>query len=55
LAITAASGMMANADEFGTTTEENPLYAYVTSVCQDRPSAVSPQPKLRLTGLRVLT
>jgi hypothetical protein len=50
LAITTASGMIANADEFGTTTEENTLHTYLTSIGRGRPSAAP-----CLTGLRVPT
>ncbi|HEY2285508.1 MAG TPA: hypothetical protein VGH88_07170 [Streptosporangiaceae bacterium] len=47
--------MIRNADEFGTTIEENTLRTYVISFGQDRPSAAVPQPTLYLTGTRVPT
>jgi hypothetical protein len=55
LAIVTASGIMANADEFGATTGENTVHTYLSSIGLDRPSAVFPRPVLCPTGMRVPT
>jgi hypothetical protein len=46
---------MANADEFGATTEENTVHTYVSSIELDRPSAAFPRPVLCLTRMRAPT